>query len=513
MPLEEAPVETGPSPDRGRRARWSRGELLLAGGAALTGLVIRIWILATPRLGYLDADEAVVGLMARQFPGERPIFFWGQHYGGVAEPLLTAVVFRITGASVLGLKLVPVVLAAVAALLVAAIGRRLGGTRLAVVAGSVFWVWPAPFVWWSTKSRGFYWIVVVAGLVAVLLLLQLASSTAPRPGGRAWWARVLGLGFAVGVGWWSSPQVALMVVPVAAWFALTAWPRAWRVGLAAVPAFFVGSFPWWLENLRHGFASLDSPVADADPYPVRLGSILVDGTPMLLGVKVPYAESWMPLGRLVFVVVAVAVVAGAVRLGRAERRGPGLAVVATLVAYPMLAAVSPLAGYVGEGRYLVFVAPFVALALGAAATRIPIGVAAAALAGLALTTVIVLAELTAVPGPSAPDVAIPDDIGPLVELLDELGVRTAEADYWVAYRVTFESDEAITVATTSGVIRNDSYQDAVRSGADARIFVAGSGELDRFEAELAARGTTYARYEVDGFVVFHLRSERPGRAE
>jgi hypothetical protein len=228
---------------------------------------------------------------------------------------------------------------------------------------------------------------------------------------------------------------------------------------------------------------------------------------MMLGTKVPYTEVWMPLGPLVFALISAAVIAGAVLLVRDDWRGPGLAIVATLVAYPVLAAFSPLSGYVGEGRYLVFAAPFVALALGALGARLPIGVAAGGVAALALTTVIVLAQFTAVPGPNASNVAVPDDIGPLIGLLDDLDVHTAEADYWLAHRISFETDEDITVATRSGIVRYKPYQDAVERGADARVFMAGSDDLADFEARLAAEGRSFPRHDVDGFVVFDLRPE------
>jgi len=482
----------------------SRFDLLVAVAAAAIGIGQRIWILNTPRLAYLDSDEAVVGLIARQFPGQRPLFFWGQFYGGVAEPLLTAGVFRVFGASVVGLKLVPMGLCAVAALLVGAIGRHFGGTRLGVLAASVFWVWPAPFVWWSTKSRGFYWIVIVAGLVAVLMLLQFAA-TQRRVGARAWWWRVTLLGLAIGVGWWSSPQIALIVVPMGVWFVLADFARAWRVALGALPGFFVGSLAWWFDNFRSGFRSLESPVADADPFFERVARIIADGTPMALGVKVPYAESWIAIGPLWLAIIVMGCIAGAVALLRPGWRGPGIAVVATLVTYPVLAAVSPLSGYVGEGRYLVFASPFVALVLGAALAKVPRGIAVAAVGALAILTVAVLAAFTAVPGPAAPDVAVPDNITPLIEFLDDHDVTTVEADYWIAYRLVFESDERIVAATTTGIIRNDRYQDAVIGGADARVFVVDSAELHAFRADLERRGVDYPFETVDGFVVYLLR--------
>src|SRR5690242_13976415 len=81
------------------------GLLLLA--LLLAGLVLRIWILASP-LGEVEADESVVGLMALHVEaGERPVFYWGQPYLGGLEPYLVAGAFALAGPSNLALKAVP----------------------------------------------------------------------------------------------------------------------------------------------------------------------------------------------------------------------------------------------------------------------------------------------------------------------------------------------------------------------------------------------------------------------
>ena len=42
--------------------------------------------------------------------------------------------------------------------------------------------------------------------------------------------------------------------------------------------------------------------------------------------------------------------------------------------------------------------------------------------------------------------AAPRDLGPLVSTLDELGLDRVYADFWLAYRLTFETDERIVAA-------------------------------------------------------------------
>src|SRR6516165_4108466 len=82
------------------------------------GLAARVVVLRHGGLGALDSDEAVVGLMAQAFRhGHLRAMFWGQSYGGTIEQGLVAIVFSIAGVSTLALKVVPIALQALAAVL------------------------------------------------------------------------------------------------------------------------------------------------------------------------------------------------------------------------------------------------------------------------------------------------------------------------------------------------------------------------------------------------------------
>ena len=67
--------------------------LILASGATL-----RLFLLLGPFVE-IDADEAIVGLMALEIPGELPVFFWEQHYLGSLEAFAAAALFAVLGPS------------------------------------------------------------------------------------------------------------------------------------------------------------------------------------------------------------------------------------------------------------------------------------------------------------------------------------------------------------------------------------------------------------------------------
>src|SRR5688572_5435696 len=149
-----------------------RNRLCLA-ALLIAGVALRIWLWSSP-LAAVDGDEAVVGLMARRMlDGEFQAFFWGQEYGGVHEAALVAILLAVRVPDAIAMELVPVALHAAAAAVVWRIGLRTIGSRAAALAAGLFWAMPAAFLWQSTKERGYYGAVLVAGLSAVLFALRL----------------------------------------------------------------------------------------------------------------------------------------------------------------------------------------------------------------------------------------------------------------------------------------------------------------------------------------------------
>lgn len=192
----------------------------------VVGLAIRFWVLASP-FGEVDSDEAVVGLMARHFlDGRVATFFWGSNYGGTLDQMLTAGVFAVVGSSVLALKLVQVFLAGVACVLTWRVGRRVVGEGPARVAALLFWIAPAAYLLFSTKSRGWHWLGLCLALGIVLVCLRLVSR--PR------WLEMAVLGLLVGLAFWTSPALAFVVVPAVV-YAVVRRPGLLRQAWVAAP--------------------------------------------------------------------------------------------------------------------------------------------------------------------------------------------------------------------------------------------------------------------------------------
>jgi len=459
--------------------------------AAVAGLVLRVWILASP-LGALDSDEAISGLMAlHMLDGEVSALYWLGNYGGTLESAVAALVFAVFGSSVVALKLTTLALFAAAAVLTWRVGIRTVGPRAALAGAALFWISPAYFVWWSTKARAFYGMGVFLALIIFLLALRLRDQGSRRD------AAFLGL--AVGLGWWTSPGVLVLAAPVLVWLV---WRRPSVVRLVpfALPGLVIGIAPWLAWNVRNGWLSLDlSPVAsEQSTFVDRLTNLFHYVLPTWLGLRVPFSLDWL-LGPLVgWVGLGVALAGFAVLVAR---RRPALEpLLLTAALFPLLYALSKFTYYAAEPRYVVYLSPVLALLAGSALVT-PLRAWVALAAALTLSVAgLVQMHREQLFQPLAQDVPVPSDLGGVIGLLEQEGENRVLANYWIAYRISFESAERV-IATSTGFVRYQPHDTLVRRSAyPARVYVQGSTVEARARTELRSRG--YRRLETGGFVVY-----------
>ncbi len=438
--------------------------------------------------------------MARHalYDGDLSVFFYGQAYGGSLEALLTVPAVAVLGATPVAVKVVPMLLSAVAAVLVWRVGRRIIGDRPAIVAGLAFWIWPANYVWFSTKARGFYWVAMVLGLVVFLGALRLEE----RPDRWRDWMLV---GAASGLGWWTTPQILYFIVPAGLWLAWRRRLEAWRA-IAAVPAAVVGAAPWLVYNLQTGGRSLEVTSRAFDKgFFGNIAVLFENGIPVALGLHA--AEHW--LVPVLLPVTYLVVLGGLVWAGLRRR---GVLAVAALT-YPLIWGVLPVSGVVGEGRYVLFLAPVLGLLLADLTSRRVAGAAAllAAVATLSVAGAFAIRDhsspfLVDHAGGEPEVILMPRDTGPLRAALAEWNIDHAYADYWIAYRIAFETAEEVVVAPLN-TSRYPPY-DAVVAAAEspAYIFVAGAPSAARLRAELREAGTAYRESRAGAFVIIHPRT-------
>ncbi len=475
----------------------------------VAGIVLRIWVYRSV-LGTPNSDEALVGLVARHaLHGEFTTFFWSMPYGGTQEPLLTVPVFFVFGSSWLALRIVPIALSAVAALLVWRVGRRTIGEPAAAVAGALFWIWPGYNLIQLTHQQGFYG----SDVTYCALLLLLALRTVERPDR----VRVGLFGLVLGLAFWQTAQVVPIALPVIAW---TIWkqPRCLRQLWVALPLAAVGAMPWIVWNVGHNWRSLDVSYGVASSYWHRLRIFASPLMPMTVGLRQPFSQVRIlpaALTYLIYAILAVLFVYGAVR----TRRGNASILYFVAVVFPFVYAISQWTIESSDPRYLVVLTPVLALLLAQVATRYSRAVAVIAVA--AVISVVILHKVEAAarhPALATP----PADLRPLIATLNRLGIDRVYSSYWIAYRLAFETQERIIAVkndftgvtwdgkqaepTLGAFIRYPPYERAVRAGLHAFVFFRDTLASVPIVPQLERYG--YRRYPVGSLVVYALPHAR-----
>ena len=503
-----------------RLASWRWGLLVALAGVA--GAVLRVWVHRS-ELGVPDSDEAVVGLMVRHASGgELATFFWGQAYGGSQEVLATVPLFWVAGSGWVTLRLVPVAIAAVTAVVVWRVGLRTMGDRAAIVAGCLSWIWPPFVIYKLTHQWGFY--ASGALYAALLLLLALRMVERPTRGRTGLFGLVLGLAL------WQSAQLVPVIVPLIAW---AVWrERGWlRHAWLAVVLAVVGALPSIVWNARNDWASFMSPIEDTTTYVHRLRVFVSPLLPMLLGLRTPFTQERLLPSVITLAFYAALVALFAYGAYRARRSNVSLLYVVA-AAYPIVYAFAPATFFSQEPKYLVVLTPVLVLLVAQLAATYWRAVAVLAVALALSVATLARMETYFETVPAQPPTA-PRDLGPLVSALDGLGLDRVYADFWLAYRLTFETDERIVaaqnkftdvtfedgqaVASRHPFIRWPPYEREVENGrhgfvlfresleegadrqpgpeAEARV-----RELERFVARLRSYG--YRESRVGPFVVY-----------
>jgi len=482
---------------------WERVLLVTT---AVAGIVLRV-VAYRSTLGLEDSDESFVGLMARHAQhGELTGFLWGHAYGGIGEVLLAVPVFWIAGPGLLALRSVSIALDIATVFVVWRVGRRTIGEPAARYAAALSWIWPAWSVYEHIHEWGFY--PSDAFLSALLILLALRAKDQPTLG------RVGLFGLVAGVAFYQTFQILPIVMAASAWLV---WKqrRVLRHAWLAVLLGVVGFLPAILWNLRHHWASLHlNPGANLS-YVQRVRILFSPVFPEDLGLRFSGSVDWVvpkAAGAALYIALIVLFFYAAYR----SRRRDALLLYLTIAAFPFLAALSPKENISTEPRYLMALCPLLALVVGQAATTCR---RAAAVLGLGLVvTAVGLHGLdrAKIAQANVGTPTSPRSVTPLVAELDGLGVNRVFTNYWLAYRLDFDTNERI-VAVENGfdklVVRNGdvfpthypkatwpAYENVVMAGPHAFVF------FDRFlpgADQLALlRRHGYLRHEVEGFVVY-----------
>jgi hypothetical protein len=451
--------------------------------------------------------------MARHILAGRghPVFFYGSAYDGSFEPHIVAAAFALFGPSFTTYRftmalLVTSMVAGVFAMVRFSFGSSPALTALFYLAIPAFFL-----LYRGLCSDGAYASVPLMA-TAVLAVSLAIDRDNQKSGARVILFALLGL--SIGIGWWITPITAPVSAAALVWLFFRR-PSPFRKGI--FPLFVgasVGAFPWWFWNARHGWASLKMPeLRAASPWIFlrNLWTIFWTCLPTLEGGIVASPDVRRPDETIapsrVLVLVAIAVLlAPAVKLIFAGDR-PRLLFGLALVSIGLASAASGrLAATATEPRFLFAYYAITAPLVGAAfiaplSARASLSRRAAALGTLIL--VHAASILVARPNLAINDQEVTGSLEPLQKSLEKNHLSRAYANYWTAYRLSFESGERIIATPLTGdeVVRYEPYRQEVDSAPDPAVILL--SERDScFQAFLDEKGFSYRRSRVDSFGVY-----------
>jgi 4-amino-4-deoxy-L-arabinose transferase-like glycosyltransferase len=494
----------------------------------LGALLLRLHLLFASNF-VIDSDEAIVGLMARHIlsGGAVPIFYYGQPYMGSLEALGAALTFAVFGESNFSLQLVPLFFGLLLVPVVYLLGLHAHSRMAGIVAATFVAVPPQALLVWSVKARGgFIELVLIAA--TALLVAFLWAKDERRSG---WWITLLG--FLVGIGWWVNNQMvfyvpALVLIFLSGAFGYYRVPFGVRLvlflrqSLLGLFGFLVGSLPFWVYNLTseprfETFKFLLKP-AEKGRVGEYLWGFLTTSVPILFGARGFWQREdlftgasiivWTLYGSLIVALIALII--------RARKRGTALpirpleAILIVILTTVTIFSVSSFGWLAEAPRYLLPLYPVVFVGLGTVLAELLRW--SRRVGGLLLAGILTLHLYSIYPGyhaiPGEPFVysgeRVSRDHTALYDWFRSKGVTWIRTNYWIGYRVAFETQESVRfrVFQAPQQERIEQYQ-AESPALDTLPLVLVPAEYKLIAPALSAMGWEYQREELSGYVVLH----------
>ncbi len=494
------------------RPRFDSGLAAAALAACLLATLVRLPALAAPG-SLVSSDSAVAGIIAQEVRAGQlppPIYAPGFPYEGTLKAQLTALLGRLLPGA--GTPLLYAVCSHVFYLIwtvaVMLLARDVGGGRAALAAGLFMAVPPRFLMAFSLNNVGQYPEVNALGALGLALLAGHRGLVLPCfLIGLAAWQQLLGVYFVI------VAAVALALTPE--------WRRAGPAA-GALAGFLAGSYPVWVWNAAHGWATFDffrrggkEPAARIAGIPDRLAQTLSVSFPKMFGLTDAGVPAVAATALGLALPLLVVVMLWARRREMRERRGRR-AVFLVGVLFVVVLGVFCVSKFSYRGlrrpRYLIPIYTSTAVALGwgldALARRSRVAAAAAALSVVGLDATGLVPWLRGRSPVAAADRAF-------LQKAQELGIRTGYSGFWIGPRFSFLSEGRLVL---SGELGPDvswvhpAHADRVRSeGPDA--LVVDQPDLARaLERRLDSLGVRHERTDVSGLTILHHLS-RPVRLE
>ena len=498
-----------------RQVKWRDGVVLLILLFLATGLR---WDFLAASNFRVDSDEAIVGLMAQDISqgATVPVFYYGQHYMGSLEAMLVSALYSLAGFHPAWIKVVPLVFSLLFILVVYFIGVQLAGRLAGIVSATLCAIGPGTLLVWSTKARGGFIEIVFFAALAVLLTIYWLRDERPD------WTRLGIIAVILGFGWWTNNQIVYVYLPIAFAVFWKLWhqnesyhEKAKTLGwsfLGCTILAILGGLPFWLYNLQNQFASFAQLFRGGEvQYGSHIRGFIENSLPILLGAKQYWHTEELFSGSLflLFIIFLITIVFlwYGIRKGTVARDAV-LMLVGVFASTALIFISSPYGDLSQAPRYLLPLYLVFFPLFGAAVSQSyhlsrGLGVSFfAVILGLHLSSAYLHGR--AIPGEPFifREQRVARDHAPLIQRLSELGISHVYTNYWVGYRLAYETQQRVTftVFGQPSQVRIPSYERQDRWDIP---FVLAPLQASILERALAMYHYSFIREEVGGYILLY----------
>ena len=406
-----------------------------------------------------DSDEAIFLLMARHIlRGERPLFFYGEAYGGSSDSYLTALFFWLFNDTIFVARLVQSLEYLLGAWFTYLLARRmLPRSRFGPLA--VLWLMAIPpllMTTWTTPAVLYAVVIFLGSLIAYYghrLLYEDADST---------WRWII-FGLICGLSFWTFGILVVYMLPLFALFLLHFRRERLPMYLASAAAFFLASGPWWTQAVEGLF------VVYNPEQPVEIPSLLFRTLaffaitlPGFIGIRDPWAATitWPLIAPLIVLFYLAAALYAVPYLRRNDPDAPTLS--RTDLRLLVLQIIGWAALYFGTrfsldatGRYIIPLYPVLFILTGLFLERIYRWRGAVAVGLLALILTFNLATHLRAAETSPPGITAQMNLAlwsgndfdqALIDFVKAQG-GYGYSHHWISYKIAFLSNEAVILAS------------------------------------------------------------------
>jgi 4-amino-4-deoxy-L-arabinose transferase-like glycosyltransferase len=516
----------------------TKTSLLVLSLLVLVGAVLRLDFMRA--VGFcIDGDEAIVGLMGKHILEGRgvPVFYYGQHYMGSLEAVLASISFSLFGVSSFSLQLVPLICSLLLIVLMFCLGCAVMNTRAGLVAAALMAVAPPGLLVWSSKARGGFIELVVIGALAMLVCIAWIRTHPERL------RYPLALGFILGIGWWVNNQIVYFIAPIGVFSLIHTFSQSMRlagngtaggttlgmsggvvrVAVCGLAAFIAGSAAYWFYNIQRGFPSAGMyRVVDVNEFVHHLRGLFYVALPMIVGAqrfwqKSPLFPGAKELALVMYLIPILLLVAlrwravlGLAR-GSIDRQKPVELLVLFSIACCGIFAISSFGGLVQAPRYLL---PMYIGIYALVAICCELVMARSFKLGLGYLVLLLAFQLSASylggrgiagePVVYASD-RVARDHKPLIEVLRSMGITHVRTNYWIGYRLAFETKEEITFSQIGEPlqVRMPEYEEFPRAERERWPLVLVRAQVPAVTSALKRMGYSFSQTRAGEYTIVH----------